>query len=86
MTDAVTQNELNSIDQIIANNSDIKSVQGIQYLPNVTKLFLNGNKLTDIKPLTNLKNLGWLFLDENKIKRPKFAQGSKKIKITFFGA
>ncbi|EAD5524292.1 internalin, partial [Listeria monocytogenes] len=36
VTDAVTQNELNSIDQIIANNSDIKSVQGIQYLPNVT--------------------------------------------------
>ncbi|EPY9328978.1 GW domain-containing class 2 internalin InlB [Listeria monocytogenes] len=80
VTDLVTQNELNSIDQIIANNSDIKSVQGIQYLPNVTKLFLNGNKLTDIKPLANSKNLGWLFLDENKIKDLSSIKDLKKLK------
>ncbi|EAK8454517.1 internalin, partial [Listeria monocytogenes] len=42
VADVVTQNELNSIGQIIANDSDIKSIQGIQYLPNVTRLFLNG--------------------------------------------
>ncbi|EAG6678863.1 GW domain-containing glycosaminoglycan-binding protein [Listeria monocytogenes] len=80
VTDLVTQSELNSIDQIIANNSDIKSIQGIQYLPNVTKLFLNGNKLTDIKPLANLKNLGWLFLDENKIKDLCSLKDLKKLK------
>nr|4UIP_B Chain B, REPEBODY (RAC1) [synthetic construct] len=67
VTDAVTQNELNSIDQIIANNSDIKSVQGIQYLPNVRYLALGGNKLHDISALKELTNLTYLMLHYNQL-------------------
>uniref|UniRef100_UPI003624ACE1 Yop effector YopM,Internalin B n=1 Tax=Yersinia enterocolitica TaxID=630 RepID=UPI003624ACE1 len=62
------------------NNLGLSSLPGIQYLPNVTKLFLNGNKLTDIKPLANLKNLGWLFLDENKVKDLSSLKDLKKLK------
>nr|7YCO_B Chain B, Repebody (A6) [Cyclostomatida]8H6F_X Chain X, Repebody (A6) [Cyclostomatida]8H6F_Y Chain Y, Repebody (A6) [Cyclostomatida]8H6F_Z Chain Z, Repebody (A6) [Cyclostomatida] len=67
VTDAVTQNELNSIDQIYAPDSDIKSVQGIQYLPNVRSLKLRSNKLHDISALKELTNLTFLFLNLNQL-------------------
>ncbi|MBK1967699.1 leucine-rich repeat domain-containing protein [Listeria ivanovii] len=67
VTDVVTQQELDSLRQVSADNKGIQSVEGIQYLTNLQVLYLSGNQITDISPLASLKKLAVLDLGKNKL-------------------
>jgi len=50
-----------------AGNSNISSIEGVQYLTNIPKLFLNKNQISDISAVSGLTNLISLDLEENQI-------------------
>ncbi|AHI54962.1 GW domain-containing glycosaminoglycan-binding protein [Listeria ivanovii] len=67
VTDVVSQNELNGILKIDADDKKIKSIKGIENLTHLKNLFLNDNEISDISMLADLKNLERLSLDGNKV-------------------
>ncbi|EPR4685871.1 TPA: leucine-rich repeat domain-containing protein [Listeria innocua] len=68
VTDTVTQEELNNITIVGATSTGIESLEGIQYLPNVTTFNFNGEKIQDISFLSNSTKLENLDLSGNPIK------------------
>ncbi len=50
-----------------AGNSNITSIEGAQYLTNLTRLILDENQISDISTISDLPNLIWLHLNENQI-------------------
>ncbi|HHQ0973782.1 TPA: internalin N-terminal domain-containing protein, partial [Listeria innocua] len=68
VTDTVTQEELNNITIVVGTSTGIESLEGIQYLPNVTTFDFNGEKIQDISFLSNSTKLENLDLSENPIK------------------
>ncbi|EAC4982648.1 internalin [Listeria monocytogenes] len=68
----VTQDELNSVEIINANSGifdNIASIEGVQYLNNLTELQLVGrdNSISDLHPLSGLIHLKDIDLSDNKI-------------------
>ncbi|EHF3618674.1 LPXTG cell wall anchor domain-containing protein [Listeria innocua] len=68
VTDTVTQEELNKITIVSGNAVGIESLEGIQYLPNVTTFNFKGEKIQDISLLSKSTKLENLDLSENPIK------------------
>ncbi|MBC1383169.1 LPXTG cell wall anchor domain-containing protein [Listeria innocua] len=68
VTDSVTQEELNKITIVSGNAVGIESLEGIQYLPNVTTFNFKGEKIQDISLLSKFTKLENLDLSENPIK------------------
>ncbi|MBC2065366.1 LapB repeat-containing protein [Listeria welshimeri] len=67
-SDTVTQTELNSITgSFQAINKGIKSIEGAEYLQNITELDVEKNQITDITPVANLKKLTTLLINSNQI-------------------
>lgn len=67
VTDVVTQQELDALRECNADDCEIQSVEGLQYLTNVEVLHLSDNQITDISPLASLKKLAVLYLEKNKL-------------------
>jgi len=55
------------VDRLNADIKGISSIEGIQYLTNLTTLYLNGNQINDINALSGLTNLRRLGLQDNEI-------------------
>ena len=50
-----------------AENSTISSIEGAQYLTNLTSLYLGNNQISDISAVSDLTNLTYLILNNNQI-------------------
>ncbi len=67
-SETVTQTELNSLTgSFQAINKGIKSIEGVEYLQNITELDVEKNQITDIAPVANLKKLTTLLINTNQI-------------------
>ncbi|EHK2493723.1 InlB B-repeat-containing protein [Listeria monocytogenes] len=67
VTDIVSQNELDQPTGINVPYKGIKNLEGVQYLNNLSNLFVYFNEITDISVISNLSNLKYVYLDENHI-------------------
>ncbi|MBK2003014.1 leucine-rich repeat domain-containing protein [Listeria ivanovii subsp. londoniensis] len=67
VTDVVSQNELDKLYELHADNRDITSIEGLQYLSNLRKLFLSDNHISDINSLEESTHLTELYLDNNDL-------------------
>lgn len=66
----VTQNQLNTITTVSADSVIVSSIEGVQYLNNVTSIsFQNSQNITTLAPLANagLSKLKYFYLKNNKI-------------------
>ncbi|EAV9815745.1 LPXTG cell wall anchor domain-containing protein [Listeria monocytogenes] len=67
VTDPVSQDELNRVSYIIVGDAGIESIEGVQYLNNLTIIMMTQNNISDISPVSELKNLQTLYFNDNKI-------------------
>jgi hypothetical protein len=72
VTDGVSERDLSSIHQLDCDGADsaagpIRSLEGIQRLPNLTSLHLPRNEIGDLTPLAALPRLGALTLTDNQV-------------------
>ncbi|ECZ2714113.1 LPXTG cell wall anchor domain-containing protein [Listeria monocytogenes] len=67
VTDIVSQNELDKQVGINVPYEGIKDLEGIQYLNNLSSLYVYFNEITDISVISKLYNLKHVYLDENQI-------------------
>jgi Leucine-rich repeat (LRR) protein len=60
--------DLNSLTgDLEASLVSIQSIEGAQYLINITHLYLDNNQISDVSALSGLTNLVWLHLENNQI-------------------
>ncbi|EAD3395151.1 internalin, partial [Listeria monocytogenes] len=57
VTDEVTQTDLDSVTHLSAKSAGITTIEGLQYLTNLSELELIDNQVTDLNPLTNLTKI-----------------------------
>ncbi|MBK1963329.1 leucine-rich repeat protein [Listeria ivanovii subsp. londoniensis] len=67
VTEVVSQIELDKLEEVQANDKDIQSIEGLQYLPNLIILHLADNQISDIRPLEHATHLIELCLDSNEL-------------------
>ncbi|EJM0901273.1 leucine-rich repeat domain-containing protein, partial [Listeria monocytogenes] len=65
--DVVSQADLDQVTSIIGTSEGIRSLEGIEYLPNLTQVYLEDNNLSDISLLGGLVNLTDVYLDANPL-------------------
>lgn len=65
--ESLTKEDLESLTDVPLSGKGIKSLQGLEYAVNVTKLSLSRNQITDISPLSDAVNLTTLDLSGNQI-------------------
>lgn len=65
--ESLTKTDLESLTDVPLSGKGIKSLQGLEYAVNVTKLSLSGNQIADISPLSHAVNLTTLDLSGNQI-------------------
>ena len=63
----IYSSDLKGIKVFDGRDADISDIEGIQYMKNVTHLYLEKNNISDITLLSGLKELKILSLNENKI-------------------
>ncbi|MBC2360534.1 hypothetical protein HBP70_11005, partial [Listeria welshimeri] len=65
VSEVVTQAELDGINTINIRNNNVSSLEGLQYLQNLSYANLGANPYSDIQPIIQLKNVQTLYLDRN---------------------
>ncbi|EAD9169907.1 LPXTG cell wall anchor domain-containing protein [Listeria monocytogenes] len=80
VTDEVTQTDLDSITQLSAKSAGITTIEGMQYLTNLSELELTDNQITDVSPLANLTKITELGLSGNPLKDVSALAGLKNLK------
>ncbi|MDQ0092074.1 Leucine-rich repeat (LRR) protein [Paenibacillus anaericanus] len=81
----LTDEELLTITELQVINGGISSLDGIQYLTNLRKLFLNENNISDISLLSSLQSLTHLELKNNQIKNVAPLSGLSQLKELYLG-
>ena len=61
----ITEADMKMILSLDAPNSEITSIEGLQYCTNITSLMVQNNKISDLSPLTNLEKLTVLYVAGN---------------------
>lgn len=67
ITDYVTKEELESLQDLTATNKSIQNISGMQCLTNIKDINFSSNQISDLSPLAGLTNLSNLRLDHNHI-------------------
>ncbi|EAD9711393.1 LPXTG cell wall anchor domain-containing protein [Listeria monocytogenes] len=67
VTDTVTQAELNSIATLDVSAKGISSLEGMNYLTNLSSFTFSQNQVSDLSPLKGLMNLTLLALYDNQV-------------------
>ncbi|EKZ1089176.1 internalin N-terminal domain-containing protein, partial [Listeria monocytogenes] len=67
VTSAVTQSQLNTVRALHFTSAGVQSLEGVQYLQNLTQLFGYGNQVSDLTPLSNLTQLETLYIPKNRL-------------------
>lgn len=79
---ALDEEELNRIKAIlVTDDSDIVSIEGLQYALNLKELMIAGKNIRDISPLSDLVNLEHLDLTNNKISDIESLRNLTNLKI-----
>ncbi|MEK3750862.1 leucine-rich repeat domain-containing protein [Paenibacillus sp. FSL E2-8871] len=63
----ITQEDMEKLTFLVAQDKKIKSLKGLEYATNMTSLSLKFNEIQDIQPLSQLTKLENLYLDDNRI-------------------
>jgi len=63
----ITTTELAELTELLANESGITNLSGLEHCANLIELRLERNEISDISPLENLTSLTWLDLERNEI-------------------
>ena len=63
----ITVGEMATLTRLMAGNSNIHTLTGLELATNLTVLDLGSNSISDISPVTDLTNLTWLGLNNNNI-------------------
>ncbi|MBC2185495.1 LPXTG cell wall anchor domain-containing protein [Listeria sp. FSL L7-0253] len=80
VTDAVSQSDLDGITRLSAVTAGVTTIEGMQYLNNLSELELKDNQITDLSPIENLTNITELELSGNPLKDVSSIAGLKSIK------
>ncbi|HAK0982816.1 TPA: class 1 internalin InlE [Listeria monocytogenes] len=80
VTDEVTQTDLDSVTHLSAKSAGITTIEGLQYLTNLSELELIDNQVTDLNPLKNLTKITELRLSGNPLKDVSALAGLKNLK------
>lgn len=75
--------DLSSIKVLEGRDAEISNIEGIQYLKNVTHIYLERNNISDINPLSSLKKLEILSLNENRVADISPLSTMKNLRIVF---
>ena len=65
--DPITTSDMAALTGLIANDSNISDLTGLEHAINLTQLSLHGNSISDITSLGGLTNLTLLYLNRNSI-------------------
>ena len=63
----ITVGEMATLTRLVAGNSNIHTLTGLEHATNLTVLDLGGNSISDISPVAGLTALTWLGLNNNTI-------------------
>ncbi|MFW6015168.1 MAG: leucine-rich repeat domain-containing protein [bacterium] len=63
----ISKNDVIDIERLYGGKNDISSIEGIQYLKNLSFLSIFDNQIRDINPISNLSNINYLRLGHNQI-------------------
>ncbi|MBC1935864.1 leucine-rich repeat domain-containing protein [Listeria grandensis] len=63
----VYPSDMKKLTSFTLNNTDVASIEGMEYAVNLTSIYMNNNKITDITPLQKLDQLTTITLDTNRI-------------------
>lgn len=74
-TGDILKSDVENIRWLIAYNSNITDISGIENLTNLRQLFLSKNQIRDISPLKEMTNLTDLSIDENQISNIEVLRG-----------
>ncbi|HFK0916835.1 TPA: lmo1136 family class 1 internalin, partial [Listeria monocytogenes] len=66
-TSSVTQTQLNTIKALHFDSKGVQSLEGVEYLKNLTQVFGYGNQVSDLGPLSNLTKLEVIQMPRNQI-------------------
>jgi len=66
-TGSIYPKDLTGIREITLENQGVHSLEGLQHLINLQKLYANNNEITDLRPLQGLTELKLLYLSANPI-------------------
>ncbi|MBF2673749.1 internalin N-terminal domain-containing protein [Listeria marthii] len=66
-TSTVTQSQLNTVKSLHFSSKGVQSLEGVEYLKNLTQVFGNGNQVSDLGPLSNLTQLEVIQMPKNQI-------------------
>ncbi|UHP10447.1 leucine-rich repeat domain-containing protein [Listeria marthii] len=80
VTAEVTQTDLDGITHLSADAAGITTIEGMQYLTNLSELELKDNQITDLSPLTNLTKITELGLSGNPLRDVSALAGLKNLK------
>ncbi|MDQ0173563.1 stalk domain-containing protein [Paenibacillus tundrae] len=78
--ESVTKEDLESLNDVNLSSKGIKSLQGLEYAVNMTKLSLTNNQISDLSPLAGLVSLSTLSISFNKISDLKPLTGLVKLR------
>lgn len=67
ITDFVTKEELDAVQDLTATNKSIQNLSGIECLKNIQNINFSSNQISDLSPLSGLTNLNQLRLGNNQI-------------------
>ena len=67
MEEDITIDNLESLEELYAQNLHISSIGGLEHCKNLKRLSLLGNNISNVEPLENLNNLELLYLENNDI-------------------
>lgn len=82
-TGDIYKSDAEKITKLDANGRNIKSVAGLEYLKNLTTLFLYENQISNIEPLRELTNLTHLDIEANRISYIEPLSGLTNLKILY---
>lgn len=80
----LTVPDLERLKELNGNDMKVKSLEGLQYAKQLTKLSLNKNQISDLTPLENLQNLEALYLEGNPISDISPISGLTYLKKIYF--
>lgn len=63
----VTVQEIQTLNQILAPESNITSLVGLEHATNITRLNVSSNKISNLEPIKDLVKLTSIFIDGNEI-------------------
>lgn len=79
----LTEQDMRDLTFLVAQNAEVKSLQGLEYAVNLESLALTTNKIIDIKPISGLSNLKELYINDNLLTDLEPLAGLTQLEIIY---